>query len=98
MIYKCNYPKCEYCSKSRTCIHYHHIIPKELGGSNDNSNRVWLCPTHHSHIYIEESKKGHHSKINDQSIILIGWRKSTEGKVLLYKKPNSEEILIENAR
>lgn len=42
-----NKPPCEICGeirKSQFC----HIIPRQLGGSNKETNIIWLCPTHHS--------------------------------------------------
>ncbi len=37
---------CEICSENRT-INICHIIPREHGGHNNESNYVYLCPTHH---------------------------------------------------
>ena len=38
--------KCEICNFNRY-IERCHIIPKRLGGSNDESNILYLCPNHH---------------------------------------------------
>lgn len=34
-----------------TVLHNHHIIPKYLGGSEDASNKVYLCPTTHDNVH-----------------------------------------------
>ena len=30
--------------------HFCHIIPRSVGGTNDQSNYLFLCPTHH-HLF-----------------------------------------------
>jgi hypothetical protein len=94
MKYYCQFPSCTFSTSIRSQIEYHHIIPKELGGSNHHSNRIWLCPNHHRMIYIPDAQKGHHTKYSNDSIILLGWKKSTVGKVLLYKKINDDEVYV----
>lgn len=100
-MYQCEHPhpQCDYQTTLRSQIHYHHIIPKECGGGNGRDNRIWLCPTHHTHIFVPEAKQGHHAQQSEHSIILIGWRKSTGGgHVLLYRKisdPESEVRIYE---
>jgi len=84
--YQCQLENCSYTTTSRAQIHYHHIVPKELGGKHSRENRVWLCPTHHTHVYVQEAIYGHHTQINEHSIIILGWRMSTVGRVLIYKK------------
>lgn len=94
-MYYCEFPlKCDYSTSCRTQIHYHHIVPLELGGVNKSSNRIWLCPTHHTHIYIPEAKKGHHSIQSEHSVILLGWRASTMGRVLIFKRSEDGELEI----
>ena len=85
MQYNCEFPKCNYNTKYRSQIHDHHIIPQELKGSNKRYNRIYLCPTHHTKIYIPESKNGIHSIKGSDSLILIRWLSSTKGKILEYK-------------
>ena len=63
---------CDYQTKNRNNIEYHHIIPKELEGSDKLNNRVWLCPNHHKMIYVSGSKAGIHSIKNESSIIIKG--------------------------
>jgi 5-methylcytosine-specific restriction endonuclease McrA len=92
-MYYCEYPNCNYQTDIRSKINYHHIIPKSKSGSNKNFNRIWLCPNCHTSIYIPEETKGIHSKFNDNSIIILGWKLSTAGKILEYKLINSNEIL-----
>ena len=82
--YKCMFPNCTYSTSSREKIDYHHIKPKELGGSNKHHNRIFLCPTHHRHIYIPEAAYGIHSIKDKDSIIIKGYIDSTAGKGLRY--------------
>ena len=84
--YSCQFPNCSYSTDSRHQIHYHHIDPVELEGSNKKFNRIWLCPTHHSWVYIPESKSGIHSIKTDNSMVLLSWKQSTVGRVLEYIK------------
>jgi len=83
--YSCEFPKCNYSTDHRSQINYHHIVPQELKGSNKDYNRIWLCPTHHTKIYIPESARGMHSIKGSDSIILIRWLSSTKGRILEYK-------------
>jgi len=82
MRYKCQYPYCHYQTNSRGKIDSHHIIPRELGGSNDSSNKIWLCPNHHRNIHIAESISGIHSKIGDMDIQIVKKHYSTGGFLL----------------
>lgn len=91
MKYYCHYPGCNYVTESRRNIHDHHIIPKSQHGKNDRSNRVYLCPTHHQYIYIPTETQGHHSHCVEGSIILLGWKTTTKGRVLLYTYPLKEK-------
>jgi len=84
MRYKCQFPKCSYTTNDRTKIDYHHIVPRELKGQNDDWNRIWLCPNCHRKIYIPESNKGIHSKKSRESVVLLNIYNSTSGKVLEY--------------
>ncbi len=81
-IFYCEF--CNYETKSRSKINWHHIVPKELGGSNKVFNRIYVCPTCHNLIYVPESKTGTHSIKTEQSIILLGWFSSTDGKFIRY--------------
>lgn len=91
MKYKCNFPGCTYETNHRY-IHYHHIIPKSKGGSDKESNRVWLCPNHHCRIYIPGETRGIHSVCTEESVILIAKRMSTAGLILEYRLPEKDEI------
>ena len=82
--YVCEFPGCEYSTDSRTQINEHHIVPREVGGSNAKWNKIRLCATHHSHIFCEDSRQGIHSIKAKNSIILKGWKISSEGKILEY--------------
>lgn len=46
-MYTCLFPDCTYKTNDRNQIDWHHVKPKELGGSDLPGNRMWLCPNHH---------------------------------------------------
>lgn len=83
-MYYCQFPNCNYSTKDRKCIEHHHIIPKELNGSNRKFNRIWLCPNHHSLIYVPNSTSGKHSIATN--VILIRKLLSTSGTLLEYSE------------
>ncbi len=89
-MHKCEFPNCEYETKYRTQIHRHHIKPVECGGSDKNFNLIYLCPNHHTKIYIPEATHGIHTVNGDDSIILKRWFKSTVGKTLEYEDENGD--------
>jgi len=90
IVYKhiCEFPGCTFETDDRMQIEKHHIIPKSLGGSNKNRNRIWLCRKCHARIYIQGMTNGIHYKNNKTKIELLGWLTSTGGKVLVYKTFN----------
>jgi hypothetical protein len=94
-MFKCLF--CDYETEKRSKIHRHHIVPKELGGSNKRFNRVDLCPNHHNKIYVPDSKQGIHSIKAEDSIILKGWYASSSGKRIMkfINTNNSKELFIE---
>jgi len=85
-MYECRFPNCDFRTSLRSQIHFHHIKPKELGGIDKDSNRIWLCPTHHSKVYIPESKSGIHSVKGEDSIVINGLFLSTGGLVMEYEQ------------
>ena len=85
-MYECKFPNCGYQTDVRSQISHHHIKPKELGGSNHKSNLIYLCPTHHAHVYIEGSKSGIHSIQGNDSIIIRALYGSTDGLVMEYEQ------------
>lgn len=87
-MFKCQFPNCNYSCDNRQQIHYHHIIPSSDGGSNEDYNRIYLCPNCHHKIYIPNSTSGIHATKHKNSIVLLGWRLSTEGKILEYINEN----------
>lgn len=91
MKYHCEFPFCTFETDHSSQINEHHIVPKEAGGSNAKFNRIFLCATHHNgFIYCKESTSGTHSIRNPDSIELIGWRLSSEGKILEYIDSHGE--------
>jgi predicted restriction endonuclease len=90
--FKCEFPNCEYEVNDKHLVHKHHIIPKELNGKNDKMNIIYLCPNHHSRIFIPNSNRGIHSLKVDDKIIIFGFLSSTFGKILHYSNMNNEEF------
>jgi len=84
MIYRCKFPNCGYTTNNRSQIHEHHIVPKELNGSDSKSNMLFVCPNCHSKIYCPECSSGIHSILNENSIIIKHKLLSTGGQVLEY--------------
>jgi len=91
-MFKCQYPNCDYKTENRWQIHHHHIMPKEMGGTDNDWNLIWLCPTHHSKIYIPESKSGIHKNKGKDSIQLIAWRNG--GMILEYIEDGETKFYI----
>ena len=93
MKYYCQFPlACSYSTSQRSCIHLHHIQSKELKGKNVKSNLIYLCPNHHSCIYIPQATSGIHSIKHEHSIILLSIKQSSQGKVIEYMFPDKKEI------
>lgn len=93
MLYRCQFPGCGFSTEVRTQIHRHHIVPREHNGSNQEHNRISLCPGHHTKIYIPNATRGIHANKGTDSIVLLGWKDSTAGKVLNYLE-NGEEKFV----
>jgi hypothetical protein len=87
-LYFCQFPNCKYSTDIRSQINKHHIKSVELNGSDDDYNRIYLCPNHHTKIYIPESKSGLHSFKGADSIILLRKLNSTGGTVVEYIDSN----------
>lgn len=94
MIYKCEFPGCKYTTDNRNNIAEHHIIPISKVKNNNKYNKIYLCPTHHTYIYIPGCKHGIHSKYNENSIIILGKVMSSVGIIIKYKYVNKDEILF----
>ena len=87
-MYKCEFPNCNYVCEERSQIHNHHIVPRELNGSEKQSNKIYLCPNCHTRVYVPEVKSGIHSIKATNSIIIKGWLQSTAGRALEYINSN----------
>ena len=98
--YYCQFPNCDYKTNEKSQIVSHHIKPVELNGSDAAYNRMNVCPTHHTHIYIPAARHGIHTINGEISIIVLGWLQSTGGKVLEYidNKGENQYYLIEDQK
>lgn len=85
---------CDFSTENRNNVHEHHIIPKELKGSNKSFNRVIICARCHSMIYVEGSTSGIHSIKNVDSIIIKGWFQSTDGNILIIESQSIEKYIV----
>jgi hypothetical protein len=90
MRYQCEFPNCDYETNIRSQINKHHIVSKQQGGSNKEYNMIWLCPTHHTKIYIPECKKGIHSIKSEDSVIIHRWLSGTISSKILEYEINKE--------
>lgn len=45
--------KCSICSRTfpLALLNEHHVRPRAYGGSDDDSNKKWLCPTDHQSLH-----------------------------------------------
>lgn len=68
--YKCHWPNCQFRTKERAQIEFHHIVPQELGPRLNSNVTLTFCPTHHRMIYYPGSKHGHHSIKADNKLII----------------------------
>lgn len=75
---------CGYETESKSKLQKHHIIPKELNGTNDKWNLVYLCPSCHTNVYIPDSKFGNHSMKTSNSIIILSKKLSNYGMTINY--------------
>jgi hypothetical protein len=89
-VYYCEL--CNFKTKYRNEIQTHHIVPRELNGSNDKWNLVYLCPNCHHLIFVPNSKSGHHSIRTPNSIIIVCKYLSTDGPILSYINMNGLEL------
>jgi DNA-directed RNA polymerase subunit RPC12/RpoP len=84
-MYYCQLPDCEYQTEEKSQIHFHHIIPKSMGGSNKKNNLLSVCPTCHSKIFVQGMSKGPHSIECKNSIIINKKVLTTAGLAIEYK-------------
>jgi len=95
-MYKCEFPGCNKISDIASDIEYHHIIPVEHNGSNNEFNLLKLCQYHHDRIHIPTSHVcSSHHRIFKDSIICDKILSSTGNPVLFYStvdNPSTELI------
>lgn len=77
--------------------HYHHIIPKCLGGSDDESNLIYLSYENHqkAHMFLSEEFPPNSKERNQQLLsaqLLNSWTKNPD--VILNGWSHSEETKI----
>ena len=70
-------------------LHNHHIIPRsKVGGTNDKTNIITLCTTHHATIHsLRPETWNKHSQL-----IREGQKKARERGVVIGRKTNLNEI------
>ena len=80
-MYYCEF--CSYTSHDRDRIHYHHILPKSMGGSDKVHNRIYCCPNCHAKMFVGGSL-GTHGIKGVEPIEIISILLSTGGRVVEY--------------
>lgn len=89
-LYKCHFPNCDYQTELKSKIDLHHVVPKELNPKSRIT--IELCKTHHSYIYVPNSKYGQHSIKTDLSLEILGIYNSTDGKGIHYKDAKGKQF------
>lgn len=84
MRYCCHFPSCTYETDVKSYIHLHHIVPRELGGTNLKYNRFYVCPNHHQMLYVKEATSGMHTVFAPGCIMVIGWKSAGDRMFLNY--------------
>lgn len=91
-MFKCSFPGCNYCTKVRAKIDFHHVIPKEIDNSSRNSKTIPLCKTHHALIFHPDVRYGQHSIKAIDSLIIKQILSSTDGDVILYEDMDQNQF------
>ena len=70
-------------------LHNHHIIPRSMpGGTDDKTNMITLCTTHHATIHsLRPSQWNNHTQL-----IREGQKKAREKGVVIGRRTNLNEI------
>ena len=91
MSYKCCFPGCNYETKSRSLIEFHHIHPRELFVQHSSRVTIPLCPTHHKLIFHPDATSGQHAEKFDESMIVKTVVNSTKGKCVIFEDMQGNE-------
>lgn len=86
---------CQICKTpivSKSQAETHHILPRSMGGSDDNFNLVVLCPSCHSRIYVEGCG-GKHGQKAPNSVTIWGWVQSSDGRLLHISENQVEDYV-----
>ena len=87
---------CVVCGEDKV-IHQHHFVPKSLGGGDEETNMLTLCPTHHYllHQYIQGIFKPENKNLPKVDTKLAS---SPKQEVLKGKIFAGKEFIFENQR
>lgn len=91
-MFKCVFPGCNYCTKVRSKIDFHHVTPKEVDNHPKNKKTITLCKTHHALIFHPDSRYGQHSIKSIDSLIIKQIFQSTNGEVILYEDMDMKQF------
>lgn len=84
---------CAICGETEE-LHHHHIVPVIRGGSDEETNMITLCVTHHAWIHgLKPSMWNNHS-----SLVKAGLEKARANGSRLGRAPISDEIKKEVLR
>ena len=91
---------CAVCGEDRV-LEQHHFVPKSLGGGDEDTNMLTLCPTHHSllHQYIKGIFKPENKNIPkvDTKLSSPPQKEVVEGKIFAGKEfiyDNQKDVYI----
>lgn len=82
----CGFPLCGKSHFSAGVVDLHHIVPVSMGGEDASYNRVYLCPECHRRVYVPGIASGIHKTKKPDSVELIRYYLTTEGRALLYRE------------
>lgn len=86
-------PFCVACGSTEN-LHHHHIVPKSLGGSDDDTNLITLCAKHHGQIH--NARIAHdHSELTRKGLARVKAAGKPYGPIP-YGKRRLDDKLVEN--
>lgn len=91
--YKCHWPGCQFRTKDRSSIDFHHIVPQELGPRLNSHVVLSFCPNHHRMIWHPLATHGHHSIKTAQKLEIVHiYPTAPEGYSILYRDMDGNEF------
>jgi len=80
-------------------LHHHHIIPKSKGGSDDETNMITLCTTHHAWIHgLNPTTWNNHGKLVKEGMERSRAAGNRIGRPSALSKQKKKEVLLARKR